>query len=127
MNKGASPLDFRFWSLHGSDDLVRLFNYPLAQIADVYGGDYNVMKVFENVWNRESLFIHASFVTYTRGGYLGRDGEFYDTLTKVYPDDGQNFFSLWMSTDGYHITEVPYYDFIVELTFIIDSDDYMGM
>jgi hypothetical protein len=113
-----------------NDDFLEMLNVPKSQIPTTYGDDCakDAPLTFKGVRLREhqDLFIHGSFVTNTNSGYLGRGGEFYDTPSKMYPDDGQSFFYLETSLDGYHKIELPYEKFIVELTFIIDSDQYTG-
>jgi hypothetical protein len=119
------------WSitrLNDNDDFLKLMN--VTDFNSVYGQKLVNGEgwVFKDVRSRDDqdVFIHASFVTNTTSGYLGRGGEFYTTPSKIYPDDGQNFFTLEVSLDGYHKVQMPYENFIVELTFIIDSENYMG-
>jgi hypothetical protein len=122
-------VQFKIHRVGNNNDLLKLFNYPWASKDAFYGPNakWSIEMYFNNVWNRDTLFIHASFVNNTMSCYLGRDGEFYTTPSKIYPDDRQTYFTLRVSLDGYHEIELPYEKFIVELTFIIDSDDYMGM
>jgi hypothetical protein len=129
VDRARVPVQFKIHRVGENDDLLKLFNFPLKNKDAFYSpnSNYTLERVFTNVWNRETLFIHASFVTYTLSGYLGRDGEFYTQPSKIYPDDRQTYFTLHASLDGDHTVELPYENFIVELTFIIDSDDYMGM
>jgi hypothetical protein len=81
---------------------------------------------FPNVWNRKNLFIHASFVTNTTAGYLGRDNEFYSKLSKIYQADSNPNFYFELSFDGMRKIELPYENFIVELAFILDDNSYDG-
>jgi hypothetical protein len=62
----ASP----FWSL---------INCPAGSIPGYLNEeDFTHQYVFNNVWNRRDLYIHASFVNYTQFHYLGRNNEFYE-------------------------------------------------
>jgi hypothetical protein len=72
------------------------------------------------------IFLHASFVSNSTSGYLGRGGEFYPKPSKIYPDDGQSFFYIETSLDGHNRVALPYDNFILELSFIIDSDNFHG-
>jgi hypothetical protein len=82
---------------------------------------------FKNVWNRRGLFLHASFVSNSAVGYLGRDGEFYTEPSKMYPvENPAPTFSIETSIDGYNRIALPYVNWIVELSFILDADEYQG-
>jgi hypothetical protein len=104
------------------EQFLNLMNVPLESRTEYAVDVYEL--IFRNVWNRKQLFIHASFVTNTTGGYLARHKEFYPNLSKVYEDDGQSEFSLELSYDGYHRVELLYENFTLELSFILDSNDY---
>jgi hypothetical protein len=39
---------------------------------------------FNNVWDRDRLYVHASFVSYTPFQYSGQNGEFYQKPSKIY-------------------------------------------
>ena len=45
---------------------------------------------FQNVWNRESLFVHASFVNGTSFQVLSKNGEFYTKPSKMYRFNGNS-------------------------------------
>jgi hypothetical protein len=82
---------------------------------------------FPNVWNRRELYIHASFVTSSARGYLGRGGEFYTQPNKIYyADFPTNEFFIEVSFDGYHPVRLPLENWIVELVFMIDEEDHVG-
>jgi hypothetical protein len=111
-----------------NDDLLKLLNFPLERAAEFYGIEHSKILTFKNVRSREpqDIFLHASFVPNTTAGYLGRGGEFYPKPSKTYSDDGQNFFYIETSLDGYNRVSLPYENFILELSFIIDSDNYQS-
>jgi hypothetical protein len=81
--------------------------------------------VFPNVWDRRPLFFHASFVTNAAFHYLGRAGDFYTTLSKIYQAEfGSDSFEIHVSQDGINPIDIGYESFTVELSFIIDSKNY---
>jgi hypothetical protein len=74
------------------------------------------------------LFIHASFVSSSAAGYLGRGGEFYTQPNKIYPADfPTNQFYFEVSFDGLRTLQLPFVNFIVDLIFLIDADDHLGV
>jgi hypothetical protein len=82
---------------------------------------------FPNAWNRRDLYIHASFVSHTAFGYLGKSGDFYMEPNKMYNADniGHEFY-LQASYDGMTPVELPYEDFDVELSLIVDTKTAMS-
>jgi hypothetical protein len=111
-----------------NNDLLRLLNFPIERKAEIYGVSTNAPFHFPNVRSRQQgdIFLHSSFVSSTTAGYLGRDPEFYPKPNKMYVDDGQNFFYIETSLDGYNRVPLPYEKFILELTYIIDADNYQS-
>jgi hypothetical protein len=83
--------------------------------------------IFSNVWNRSDLFIHASFVHYSSFNYLGRGGEFYYKPSKIFQFvEGSSQFSINVSFDGCHYVPLPYENFIIELSFIVNTQHYQS-
>jgi hypothetical protein len=83
------------------------------------------IHLFPNVWDRSSLYIHASFVNNTAGGFLSRGDEFYSSPSKQYKVEYPiSTFFFETSFDGYHKIALPYENFIVELSFLIDVENY---
>jgi hypothetical protein len=83
--------------------------------------------MFNNVWDRNSLYIHASFVNYTPYQYLGQNGEFYPKPSKIYEfHDSSKDFEIWYTFDGLHPVNLPYEDVEVELCFILDNRKYIS-
>jgi hypothetical protein len=78
---------------------------------------------FPNVWNRQDLYFHGSFVNHTAFNYLGKAGDFYPEPSKLYKADNstQEFF-LEISLDGMTPIDLPYEDFDVELSLIVDTE-----
>jgi hypothetical protein len=111
-----------------NDDLLKLLNYPLEKKSEFYDHEFTMSFAFRNVRPRENrdIFLHASFVSNSTSGYLGRHGEFYPKPSKIYPDDGQSFFFIETSLDGHNRVALPNENFILELTFIIDGQNYQS-
>ena len=89
--------------------------------------DGTVKYEFSNVWNREFLFVHASFVNGTSFNYLGRSGEFYPKPSKMYRFGGSSQqFYFELSYDG----KTPIKDrigvFTIDLAFIYHDKDYQA-
>ena len=82
---------------------------------------------FNNVWNRESMFVHASFVNTNSFGVLGQSGEFYPKPSKMYRFNG-NSPEIWfeLSYDGMVPQRHKFARFIIELAFIYNDADYMA-
>jgi hypothetical protein len=106
-----------------NDDILKLLN---IENPDSFYGTHTALVHIPNVRSREQgdIFLHSSFVSGTTAGYLGREPEFYSKPNKMYADDGQNFFYIETSLDGYNRVNLPYENFIVELTYIIDNENY---
>ena len=82
---------------------------------------------FHEVWNRESLFVHASFVNGTSFQVLGKNGEFYTKPSKMYRFNGNSpDFYFELSYDGIHPMRSRFARFIVELAYIYNDADYMA-
>ena len=82
---------------------------------------------FNNVWNRESLFVHASFVNGTSFQVLGKSGEFYPKPSKMYRFNGNSpDFYFELSSDGIHPIPPQVARFVVQLANIYTDADYMA-
>jgi hypothetical protein len=102
-------------------DFWKLLNTPPPAGATPFAASHT----FKSVWDRKTLFLHASFVTTTTSGYLGRGGEFYPKPNKMYRC-GTPDFIIETSLDGYHPVPLPYENWILELSCILDADDYQS-
>jgi hypothetical protein len=82
---------------------------------------------FTNVWNRQRLFVHASFVNYTSYQYLGRNGEFYYKPSKIYDfNNSSHQFYIEVSFDGVNKTPLHFQNIIIELALMLDSKRYQA-
>jgi hypothetical protein len=115
-------------------DFYDLMNVPESERERYYYSaarplaTYPIMT-FDNVWNRlpEQLYFHASFVNHTQFNYLGRASDFYPKPSKIFTADNlpMDFF-FWTTTDISTPIMLQYEHFIIELAFIIDSNDYQS-
>jgi hypothetical protein len=110
-----------------NDGFLMLMNYPLEDKKEIYDTLFETM-VFNNVRPRKEgdVFLHASFVSNSTAGYLGRGGEFYPKPSKMYSDDTQSYFFIETSLDGYNRIPLPHENIILELAFVIDSESYQS-
>ena len=103
-------------------------NEKLPPFTECTNAKDGTMKYeFNNVWNREFLFVHASFVNGTSFNYLGRSGEFYTKPSKMYRFGGSSQqFYFELSYDG----RTPIKDrmgvFTIDLAFIYHDKDYQA-
>jgi hypothetical protein len=91
------------------NNILNQINYP---INPVYGTE----TVFNNVWNREYFFVHASYMNLVQYNQLGRSGEIYPKPTKLtrysstIPD-----IEFWTSLNGVDPFVLHDQDFEVDL------------
>lgn len=115
-------------------DFVKLLNIDEALINGTYiyteadqHGDGSTEHKFNNVWNREFCFVHASFVNGTSFNYLGRSGEFYPKPSKMYRFGGSSQqFYFELSYDGRTPIKTPLGQFCIDLAFIYHDKDYQA-
>jgi hypothetical protein len=117
--------------LHGATD-DGFFNLMNCAPGVVHWSDPvmlpQIIKLtYPNVWNRQDLYFHGSFVNHTAFNYLGKAGDFYMEPNKLFKADNstQEFF-LEVSLDGMTPVDLPYEDFEVELSLIVDTMDVMS-
>ena len=102
--------------------LIELLNTTYKYLSTISDSFY-----FNNVWNRESLFVHASFVNGTSFQVLGKSGEFYPKPSKMYRFNGNSpDFYFELSYDGIHPIQHKFARFIVQLSYIYNDADYMA-
>ena len=102
------------------------YDTPALQDPKNYA-DGTMIYYFQNTWNREFCFVHASFVNGTSFNYLGRSGEFYPKPSKMYRFGGSSQqFYFELSYDGR--TPITYVlgNFCIDLAFIYHDKDYQA-
>jgi hypothetical protein len=81
--------------------------------------------IFPNVWDRKDICVHANFVNNSAFHFLGRDGDFFPAPSKIfYQNFTGNDFEIYLTRDGVNPLELPYQDFAIELSFLIDRNHY---
>ena len=103
-------------------------NAELPQYVEcTYEEDGTLKYTFPGVWNREFLFVHASFVNGTSFNYLGRSGEFYPKPSKMYRFGGSSQqFYFELSYDGRTPIKHKIGNFCIDLAFIYHDKDYQA-
>ena len=83
-------------------------------------------KSFTGCWNRETLFIHASFASSHRR-LIGRNNDFWQTPSKKYEfSSSTNDFNIFFTTDGQTRIFPLYCQFYFEISFILNYDRVIG-
>lgn len=113
-----------------NDDAKKFFNIKDGSEFPGYssGGnmeDGTLKYELPGMWNREFLFVHASFVNGTSFNYLGRSGEFYPKPSKMYKfAGGSNRFYFQLSYDGRTPIKDKVADFCIDLAYIYYDKNY---
>ena len=99
------------------NDLKRNENYQLDSMM------YVQIYSLNNVWNRETLYVHSSFSN-SQHHYLCLSNEFWDRPSKLfYGNVNDNAFYIYFSTDGVNKI-VPYYaNKLIELSFVLRTQE----
>ncbi len=122
-NSDNDPVPFRFYDSNENDD-IRDF------LAFLNQGDLNaktqlctqssLIKEFEEVWNRDRLYFHASFST-SRRRFVGKRGDFYQTLSLLYPPPtNESTFYIRFSSNGIKNILIRYCEFDIQFCFIVN-------
>ena len=113
-------VEFKFeFTEVGNIELWKFFNQPgLPQLPTEYTDSFGL----SNVWNRDYLYVHASFSN-SRYHYLCTTNEFWESPSKLFYDNvfGYDFY-IYFTTDG--ITKIiPYYaNKLIELSFVLRKE-----
>ena len=109
-------------SFDGECSFFECFNTTAEYIATMTNA-----FTFNDVWNRQSLFVHASFVNGTSFQVLGQSAEFYPKPSKMYRFNGNSpDFYFELSYDGIHPQRHRFASFVIQLTYIFNDADYMA-
>ena len=77
-------------------------------------------KVFNEVWNRDRLYFHASFST-SRRKFIGKRGDFYQSLTLLYPPPtNESTFYIRFTSNGNKNILIRYCDFDIQFCYIVN-------
>lgn len=80
--------------------------------------------VFDNVWDRKTLYIHSDVVKNTNYLLMDREGTFYRKPSKIYEHGyNGNVFHIWVSFDGKTRANLLYENVEIALTFYADVED----
>ena len=113
-----------------NDDAKKFFNVKNGNELPGYHDfdqdkDGSMKYEMPGMWNREFLFVHASFVNGTSFSYLGRSGEFYPKPSKMYKfAGGSNRFYFELSYDGRTPIRDKVADFCIDLAYIYYDKNY---
>jgi hypothetical protein len=116
-------------------DFFKLFNVP--NITVFTQDKYDVLSTiaipyarwdFANVWDRTSFCLHASFVQYTSDQFLGRSGEFYAKISKIYDYNTNAGSQFWVqiSFNGRDCVSLPYENFMLQLACIMNINNFQS-
>ena len=104
----------------GMDNFCKFFNQP----EDYLKSGKMEKIVFNNVWDRKTLYIHSDVVNNTNYLLMDREGTFYRKPSKVYQHNyNGNVFHIWVSFDGKTRAELLYENVEIALAFFADVDD----
>ena len=100
-------------------NFLKFFNQD-ESTASVNGGKI----VFDNVWDRKTLYIHSDVVKNTNYLLMDREGTFYRKPSKIYEHGyNGNVFHIWVSFDGKTRANLLYENVEIALTFYADVED----
>ena len=126
--ENADKHHFSFQIKNLNDEAKKFFHATetdLPTVAATKDKDGTMRYDFKDMWNREFLFVHASFVNGTSFNYLGRSGEFYPKPSKMYQfAGGSNRFYFELSYDGRVPVRDKVADFCIDLSYIYYDKDY---
>jgi hypothetical protein len=122
--RSTDPQFFEMLNVSSQDDRDEYTRKTDVVSGDLVYGHINNW-VFPNVWDRRPLYFHASFVTNAVFHYLGRAGDFYPIVSKIYQAQFlPESFEIHLTRDGVNELELPFEDYSVELSFLVDSGNY---
>ena len=100
---------------------LKLLNQETGATNNVILSSIDI-KSFTGCWNRETLFIHASFAS-SHYRLIGRNKDFWQTPSKKYEfSSDTNDFNIFFTTDGRTRIFPLYCQFYFEFAFILNYD-----
>jgi hypothetical protein len=86
---GLNLESFRNW--------FKILNISEDEMNNYANTPWNFLQL-KNVWNGRELYVHCSVANTAPYNYLGHDGEFYDTPTKLYKwTSKSSIINIWFS------------------------------
>ena len=133
LNEGDAETHYFSWFIKDlNEDAKYFFNTvqnPINMVDPARDKDGTMEHIFNHIWNRQFLFVHASFVNGTSFNYLGRSGEFYPKPSKMYRYGGSSQqFYFELSFDGRNPIrgDRRFGQFCIDLAFIYHDRDYQA-
>lgn len=110
------PLDYK----PNIDDMLKFLNQPVDIEHRVILSDKTETKIFDEVWTRDRLYFHASFST-SRRKFIGKCGDFYQTLTLLYPSPtNESTFYIRFTSNGIKNILIRHCEFDIQLCYIVN-------
>lgn len=102
------------------DELLKFLNQDLTDENRDILTNPSVTKEFDEVWNRDEIFFHASFSSSNRK-FIGISGDFFMTPTVLYPPPtNESTFYIRTTTNGSKNILIRHCVFMVQLVFIVN-------
>ena len=132
--QNAQAVDFRFvcntyqhyLQLHGL--LNQRENIPFEKYLQDNNFNTNSLIFvpeyrFSNVWNRTPLYLHASFSD-SKMHYACKTGDYWEKPAKIFFDNTHGLqFYIYFTTDGYHKIIPCWSNILLELSFILRTQE----
>ena len=121
-NKKGNPMKFNFNGSFDADliEFLEFLNQPTDDETFHKLKLYTDVMIFDNVWNRDRLYVHSSFSTSHRK-YIGKRGDFYQHMNLLYPlPSNESIFHIFFTSDGKKPILIRYCNFDIQLCFIVN-------
>lgn len=118
---------------HYQEEFLKLFNQPITEdnIATLeswdtgVAGKYITEIKYDNVWNRNTFYCHASFSDSPRQ-IIGINHDFWQSPSVFYaPSDNSNDFNLYFTTDTVHRILPRHGVMLIQLSYIFNYQNSM--
>ena len=118
-----AKIKFNFEKTTDDSDLIEFLeflNQPITDDNINYLQTETEEMVFNNVWSRDRLYIHASFST-SRRKFIGKRGDFYPNMNLLYPlPSNESIFHIYFTSDGKKTILIRYCNFDIQLCYIVN-------